>query len=99
MLHSSRSRPQYTASGVALEPINVHARAQVKQSALRQHLFQRVSAILDGCGVPATGDTLLRAEVHNQLRRLAEDFSGEPLAAVFIDHISTHYAERPGEHK
>lgn len=73
-------------------------RAQVKSSDLRQDLFYRVSAILDGCGVPGSGDTLLRAEVHNQLRRFAEDFSSEPLAAVFIEHINAHYAARPGAH-
>ena len=71
---------------------------QVKCSALRHDLFDRVSAILDGCGAPGTGDTLLRAEVHNQLRRFSEDFSSEPQVAVFMEHIGAHYAARPGEH-
>ena len=74
-------------------------RAQVKCSALRQDLFHRVSAILDHCGRPGMGRSLLRAEVHNQLLRFAEDFSNEPQAAVFIEHLGTHYAARPGEHR
>ena len=82
---------------VASAAVKSVAHAQVKCSALRQKLFMRVSAILDGSGAPGSGDTLLRAEVHNQLRLFSEDFSSEPAAAVFVEHIRAHYAARPGE--
>ena len=95
--HIRLQRPFQHCTVVCRAMSSILARAQVKRSALRQDLFHRVSAILDGCGVPASGDVLLRAEVHNQLRRFLEDFSSEPLAAVFIEHISAHYAGRPGE--
>ena len=77
--------------------ISVHAPAQVKRSTLRQSLFHRMSAVVTSCGVPGSSDALLRAEVANQLRLLAEDFSDEPLAAVFISQINAHYAARPGK--
>lgn len=65
---------------------------------MRDGLFRSIGAIMDHCGTRGMAYEDLRDEFNARLVLMEEEFAQMPEAAVFLDHIRTHYAKRPGSY-